>query len=307
MTDNTLSYGSFIPEEFVTTWYNDINEYELLYAKELFARNIFSYRSIGPTNDFDMITYFNSGDDLAQVIAKGATPDPFTARARTTKHEMFCIAAGFVVNERDLIKPDGATMKSKELDIALDRIHGKEDYIAINGDTTISTDLLGILGAARANELGKLTAAASSGVNVANMGAWAGGDDTRDPYEDIVNAIDKMQFTATPYGLVGNRHSLRWLNMLDSERDPFTEKIAPLFGKAPTDRSWMIQSQFCPDGYVYLVPKSPKFGEFVVSEEITIADDYPKMPGGNYWIEIKEWINPAEIHQNTGYVEIQIT
>lgn len=305
MTDTGMHYGSFIPEEFVTTWVNDINEYELLYKQEMFARNIFPYRSVGETIDFDMITYFQATDGLAQVIAKGATPEPFTARARTVKHEMFCIASGFVLNERDLLKPDGATMKSKELDIALDKIHGKEDYIAMNGDTTLG--LLGIVGAAEANANGKITAAASSGDNVANMGAWDGSDTSRDPYEDIVNGLDKLDYTAKAFAVVGNRHSLRWFNVLDSERMTFAEKVGELFGKGKGDRSWMIESQFCADGYVYIVPKSPKFGEFVVSQDIDIVDDYAKQAGGNFWIEVKEWVNPAEIHQNNGYVEIQIT
>lgn len=307
MTDTGMHYGSVIPEEFVTTWVRDINEYELLYKKELFARNIFPYRDIGETNDYDMSTYFQSDDGLAQVIAKGSVPEAFTMRARTQKHEMFCIATGFVLNERDLIKPDGATMKTQDINIAMNKMHGKEDYLAMNGDTSLSANFVGIVGAGRANTNGKITAAASSGVNVGNMGAWAGTDANRDPYEDVLNGIDKLDYTAKPVALVGNRHSLRWLNTLDSERIPFADHVGRLFGKSAGDYSWMVESQFCPDDYVYIVPKDPQFGEFVVSQEIAIDDSYAKQAGGNYWIEIRSWLNPAEIHQVNGYCEIQIS
>lgn len=47
--------------------------------------------------------------------------------------------------------------------------------------------------------------------------------------------------------------------------------------------------------------------EFVASQDITIDDSYPKKEGGNYWIEVKEYVNPCEVHQNEGVVEIQIT
>lgn len=309
MTDNiNMHYGSFIPEEFVTTWVRDISEYELLYDKKMFARTHLPYRDIGESNDYDMSTYFNSDDGLAQVIAKGSVPDAFTVGARTKKHEMFCIADGFVVNSRDLLKPDGATMKTQSVNIAMNKIHGKEDSLAINGDTSLDPNFIGVVGAARANEYGSVTAAASSGVNTGNCGAWDGSDTARDLYEDTVNAIDKMEQGAEPYGMLGNKHSLRWLNVINAVTErPFTEDIAPLFNKGEKDRSWMIQSQYVPDGYVFIIPKDPQAAEFVVSSEIQIKDDYAEMHGGNMWLEIKEFVNPCELHQPAFFAQIQIT
>jgi hypothetical protein len=307
MTDTGMHYGSFIPEEFVTTWVRDINEWELLYKSKLFARSHLPYRDIGEANDYDMGTYFQSDDGLAQVIAKGSVPEPFTVRARTQKHEMFCIATGFVLNERDLAKPDGATMKTQDINVAMAKMHGKEDYLAINGDTSLASNFIGIVGAGRANSYGKITAAASSGVNVGNMGAWAGTDANRDPYEDVLNAVTKLEDNATPYAIVGNKEDMHWLHQTDSERNKFSEKISPLFGKSETDFSWMIINPYTPSGYVYVVTKDPQYMEFVASQDITIDDSYPKKEGGNYWIEVKEYVNPCEVHQNEGVVEIQIT
>jgi hypothetical protein len=159
------------------------------------------------------------------------------------------------------------------------------------------------VGAARANANGKV---AASGGTYNNNGAWAGTDDSRDPYEDINLAMTLTDFTVKPVALVGNRQALSYLNTKDSERHPFWKDVAGLFNKPDTDRSWMVESQYAPDGYVYLIPNDPAVMEFAASQEIDIDDSYGKKPGGNYWIEIKEWVNPAEIYTNQGIVEIAI-
>jgi uncharacterized linocin/CFP29 family protein len=296
MPDMNMHYSSYIPEEFLVAWIREINEYEQQYKNKLFARNYIPNRDVGATVDFDSITYYNSPDRRAQFIAKGAVPEPFTVGTRTKAHPMYQIAEGFMINERDLKKAEGASMKTKEIDIAVKNIHKAEDYTAMNGD---GMDVIGIVGAARANSNGKLTTST-------NMGAWSGSDDTRDPYEDINLAITYMEDAFTPAYLIGNRADLRYLNTKDSERGVFWKQIAELFGKPETDKSWMVENQYCPSGYVYIVPYDPQAAEFIVSEEIDIVDDYAKQPGGNFWIEIKEWINPIEVHQNEAFVEVAI-
>ncbi len=296
MTDINMHYASYIPPEFVTEWVREINQYEQQYKNTLFARNYLPNREVGANIDYDTVTYYNSPDRRGQFISKGSIPEPFTARARTAKHEIYQIMEAFVVNERDLAKPEGASMKTKELDIAVRNLHKAEDYAAINGD---GMDLLGIVGAARANSNGKITTST-------NMGAWSGSDTTRDPFEDINKAMVLMEDSFQPKYMLGNRQSLSYLNNMDSERIMFAEEIAKLFNKGPQDRSWIVESQYVPDGYVYLLPFDPQAAEFIVSEEIDIKDDYAKQPGGNFWVEINEWINPVEVHQNDAFVEIAI-
>ena len=304
MADTNLNYGSFIPEEVVTTWIQEINQYELNYRPEMVARNILPRRDVGTQIDIDAISYYQSTSGRAQIVAKGAAPQPFTVKTKVEKHEMFQFMDGFMVNERDLAKAQGATMKAKEVDIALSQIHAAEDYIVMNGDSDLG--ITGIVGAAHGNTRGKVLAAngTATTTDIPNMGAWDGSGDTRDPYEDIVNAIRMMDWRFTPYAVVADRMTMSYLNMLDSERDPFSTRIAPLFGKSEDDRSWMVESQFTPTGYAYVIPYSPKAAEFVVSSDINIADDYPKQPGGNYYVEIKEWVNPVEIHVENAFCEI---
>ena len=304
MASTDLHYGSFIPQEVVTAWVQTINDYELNYRPELIARNILPYRDVGSQIDIDAITHIQTTSGRAGIVAKGASPDPIQIAAGVEKHEMYQIASGFYINERDLAKTQGPVMKTAEINEVMAKIHATEDYIAINGDSSLG--ITGIVGAAHANTRGKILATAGSptGNDVVNMGAWDSSGDTLDPYEDILNAIKFMDPRFKPWGLVADRATIRNLDKTDSERVPFSDYIGKLFGKAEGDRSWMIESQFTPVGYAYVIPYSPQAAEFVVSEEIDIADDYPKEKGGNYWVEIKEWTCPIEIHSPQAFVEI---
>lgn len=307
MASTDMHYGSFIPQEVITTWVQTINDYELNYRPELIARNILPYRDIGPQYDIDAVTHIQTTSGRAGIVAKGASPDPIQIAAGSEKHDMVQIGAGFYVNERDLNKVQGPVMKTAEINEVMSKIHATEDYTAINGDSSLG--ITGIVGAAHANTRGKVLATAGSptGNDVANMGAWDSSGDTLDPYEDILNATKFMDPRFKPWGIVADRATIMNLHKQDSERVPFSEYIGKLFGKPEGDLSWMIESQFTPAGYAYVIPYSPQAAEFVVSEEIDIADDYPKEKGGNYWIEIKEWVCPIEIHSPQAFVEIDTT
>lgn len=299
MTDR-MHYGSFIPESFVTAWVREINEFEMQYKDTLFARNYLPNRDVGANIDFDTVQYYDTQDRKAQMIAKGSIPEPFTVRGRSATHEMYQFAEAFVINERDLKKPDGAAMKTKELDVAVRNIHKAEDYYAINGD---GVSLLGIVNAARANSNGKV---ANTGGTYNNMGAWDGTDTSRDPYEDINLAITLQEEMFKPMYLLGSRLSLSYLRTMDSERRPFWKDVAGLFGKGEDDSSFMVESEYCPAGYVYVLPYDPQAMEFVISEELDIDEDYPKQLGGNYHILVNEWVNPVEVHVPSSIVEINI-
>jgi len=304
MADTGLNYGSFIPTEVVTAWVQTINDYELNYRPELIARNILPYRDVGTQIDIEAITHVQTTSGRAGIVAKGASPDPISIAAGVEKHEMYQIASGFYINERDLMKTQGPVMKTAEINEVMAKIHATEDYIAINGDSTLG--ITGIVGAAHANTRGKVLATAGSptGNDVVNMGAWDSSSDTLDPYEDILNATKFMDPRFKPWGLVADRATIMNLHKTDSERVPFSQYIGKLFGKSEGDLSWMIESQFTPAGYAYVIPYSPQAAEFVVSQEVDIADDYPKEKGGNYWVEIKEWACPIEMHSPQAFVEI---
>jgi len=307
MADTGLHYGSFIPEEVVTAWITTINDYELNYRPELIARNILPYKDVGPQIDIDAVTHIQTTSGRAGIVAKGASPDPFTIAAGVEKHEMYQISTGFYVNERDLAKTQGPVMKTAEINEAMAKIHATEDYIAINGDSGLG--ITGIVGAAHANTRGKVlpTNGTATSVDVPNAGPWDSSGDTLDPYEDVVNAIKMMDPRFKPWGMIADRATLYNLFKVDSERVPFADYIGSLFGKGENDRSWMIESQFTPTGYAYVIPYSPQAAEFAVSTEIDVADDYPKEKGGNYWVEIKEWCNPIEVHSPNSFVEIDTT
>lgn len=308
MAGTNLNYGSFIPEEVVTSWITVINDYELNYRPELIARNILPYKDVGPQIDIDAVTHIQTTSGRAGIVAKGATPEQFTIAAGVEKHEMYQISTGFYLNERDLNKAQGPVMKTAEINEAMAKIHATEDYIALNGDANLG--VTGIVGAANANTRGRVvdTAATVAGTNdINNAGAWDSSGDTLDPYEDVVNAIKMMDVRFKPWGLVADRQTIYNLFKVDAERVPFADYIGKLFGKPEGDHSWMIESQFTPVGYAYVIPYSPQAAEFAVSTEIDIADDYPKEKGGNYWIEIKEWANPIEMHTPNAFVQIDTT
>lgn len=307
MASTDLHYGSYITEEVVTAWVQTIDDYELNYRPELIARNILPYREVGPQIDIDAITHIQTTSGRAGIVAKGASPDPIQIAAGVEKFEMYQIASGFYINQRDLNKTQGPVMKTAEINEVMAKIHATEDYVAVNGDSTLG--ITGIVGAAHANTRGKVlaTAGSATGNDVVNMGAWDSSGDTLDPYEDILNAIKFMDPRFKPWGLIADRATIRNLDKTDSERVPFSDYIGKLFGKPEGDRSWMIESQFTPAGYAYVIPYSPQAAEFVVSQEIDIADDYPKEKGGNFWIEIGEWVSPIEIHAKESFVEIDTT
>jgi len=47
-----------------------------------------------------------------------------------------------------------------------------------------------------------------------------------------------------------------------------------------------------------------EFMEFVISEDLVVDTGFGKEPGNNYRVELREWVNPVEFHNNEGAVEI---
>jgi len=277
-----------------------------MYRDRLLARNVAPYRHIGADMDKDSITKYDTSTETAKIIAKGAVPDSFTLKAEQVTHDVYCFATGFSINERDLQKPVTSAIKTKEIDVALKRIHMAEDDFFMNGGSASSATGItanGIDAAAALNTNGSITTGT-------NAGAWDGSDPDRDLYSDVLNAVNLMDEEFTPTYLIGKRADLKYLFQMTSavQRQPFYRDIAPLFGKSPDadPYSWIKETSYAPSGYVYVVASDPDAFEFIVSQEIDVDDRYPKQPGGNYWIEIKEWVRPIEIHDENSIVEIAI-
>lgn len=290
-------------QHFVEEWTREIVDYVEKYKDNMTSRNVMPVRNVGADVAIDVVTNYDRTGPGARITAKGAVPKSMGITASDTKHDIYQISTKFKISKKDLAL-DPKT-KNRLIDIAMRDIHRKEDDFVINGDT--NTNVNGIVDAAQANSNGKITAAATSGVNTGNAGAWAGETGT-DIYDDINTALGKMDDEFEPAYLLGKRTDLLHLNRVDSERQPYWKMIGPLFDKKEGDRSWIWNSNWCTAGYVYLIPKDFTAGELVVSENAAIDPLYSGglSPGKNYEFELGEWVVP-EFHNDDAFVEIQIT
>jgi len=288
-----------IPEHFVEEWTREIAAYVEKYSDNMAARKILPVRTVGADTAIDVVvTYDRTNSAGASIVAKGAIPDSIGVKQTTTKHDIFQIATGFNINAKDL-KLDPKS-KNRLIDIAMRDIHRAEDDLAINGNTQLNVN--GIVQAAQANTNGKIVASGATDSDTNNKGKWTGETGT-DIYADIVEAISKMDGDYEPAFLLASRAVMNNLNRMDSERRPYRESVATLFGKKdPKDSSWMFISERVPTGKAYLLPKDFMAAEFIVSENPRPIT-YPMGPGQNFWVEIACWVT-VEIHDNNAFVEI---
>ena len=288
-----ISDDSATLNHFVEMWEREIADYVERYKDNMTSRNVMHVRNVGAEVAIDVVTNYDRTGPDAQITAKGAVPKSMGLSASDTKHDIYQIATGFHISQKDLsLDPK---QKNRLIDIAMRDIHRKEDDITLNGVTALN--LNGIADAAAANANGTVTAA----------GAWSGETGT-DIYDDINSALALMDDEFEPMYLVGKRTDLLYLNRMDSERQPYWKTIAPLFNKPEGDRSWVWNTNHITAGKVYLIPKDFMAGELVVSENATIEPLYNGGlgPGKNFYFEIGEWIVP-EFHNNDAFVEIDIT
>ena len=283
-------------QHFVEAWEREIVDYVEKYKDNMTSRNVLPVRNVGADVAIDVVTNYDRTGPDAQITAKGAVPKSMGLSAEDTKHDIFQIATGFHISQKDLTL-DPAT-KNRLVDIAMRDIHRKEDDMAINGVTNLN--LNGIADAAAANSNGTITAGT-------NAGAWSGETGT-DIYDDINSALALMDDDFEPAYLLGKRTDLLYLNRMDSERQPYWKTIAPLFDKKEGDRSWIWNTNHLATGTVYLIPKDFMAGEMVVSENASITPLYNggMGPGRNFYFELSEWVVP-EFHENDAFVSIVIT
>jgi len=280
----------------VEAWTRRITEYVDRYKDNMTARNILDGRTVGEDVGIDVVESFKDAGVEASIVAKGAVPESIGLDASTVDHNIFQISVGFQVAAKDMKLDPSA--QNRKIDLAMRLIHRKEDDLMLNGATKYN--ITGLVGAAQANENGTITAAT-------NAGKWSGETGT-DIYDDINEGMDLIDGEFDAAFLVGNKSDLKYLNRMDSERNPYRKDIAGLFGKQESDMSWIWKTNHLSTGKVYLVSKDFMAGEFVVSENPAIDPLYGGGlgPGKNYAFELGGWVVP-EFHNNDAFVEIDIT
>lgn len=278
----------------IEIWKKELLNYISRLEDKIISRQILPVRKEPANVIFDNVTHYDRTGAGAQIMAKGSVPKGSRIDATSVQFEIVQILDGFLIHEKD-IKLD-PKLKTRELEIILNNIHRAENILAINGNTLHS--IVGITGAAALNANG-----------VANRTAVWTSPTTAKYYNDLLAACNLMDTDFEPRWLIGNSSDLRQLQHLsDDTKQPIWKQCASLFGKTETDpmRSWMVP---CGDltlaaGKVYLLPHDNKAGEFVVSENPTLRQ-ISQQRGGNYPIEMYEWVTP-EIHNNDAFVELTV-
>jgi len=280
----------------VEEWTRRIKTYVDRYKDNMTARNVMDVRKVGDDIAIDVVESFDDAGTEAAIVAKGSVPETIGMNASSVDHNIFQISVAFQVSKKDM-KLDPLA-QNRKIDLAMRLIHRKEDDVMLNGVTKYN--ITGLVGAAQANDNGTITSST-------NAGAWSGETGT-DIYDDINEGMDLIDGEFDASFLVGNKSDLKYLNRMDSERNPYRKDIAGLFGRKESDMSWIWKTNAITAGKVYLVPKDFMAGEFVVSENPSIDPLYNGGlgPGKNYAFEIGGWVIP-EFHQNSAFVEIDIT
>lgn len=303
-----MNYGSYSPEEARQIWEKRLVKTASVERDKRLARNLTMYRGLPATVDTDTVTtVVGSGGNstiAAKITAKGAVPETTDIKAGEKDFKQYQISLGFYVNGREMMQDP--SVKNAKVDWCYRNIGRLEDYIWVNGDSTIN--LSGMVTQARANPNGKITATGASGADVNNVGAWAGTDSDIDIQKDVLEALSRIgdDYANSPLFLVGRRADLKYIRQLDDLRNSYADQILDLFG-AGSVNDFLRTSSYIPTGYVYIVAKDAEVAEFTVSTEMMVDNDYPREKGDNYWTEVREWINPFQCYDAEGFVEIQIT
>jgi len=300
-----MEYAASIPAHFTESFARDVLNYRKREYDKQIARTLSTIRNVGPTVQKDTITYYEKtgGNDTiaAKITAKGAIPEQVGVKGNEITHSMYQISVGFSLNGRDL-NLDPAQFRRK-VEVATAEVRRREDYIWVNGDA--GTGLTGLVTSARANPNGKVAAygASSSSPDVDSIGNWKHEDDYWDIYTDVLEACDRIGDDFTPKYMCGTRQTIAPIRKMDDLRNRYADQILDLFGAGSTN-DFIRTSKYFPAGYVYVIAQDMEFMEFVISEDLVVDTGFGKEPGNNYRVELREWVNPVEFHNNEGAVEI---
>ncbi len=278
----------------IELWKKELPDYISKLEDKIISRLVLPVRKVGANVMIDNVTHYDRTGAGAQIMAKGSVPKGSRVDATSVPFNIFQIIDGFLIHEKD-IKLD-PKLKSRELEIILNNIQRAENIMAVNGNAL--HNIVGITGAALANTNGTATRTA----------VWSTPASAK-YYDDLLRSINLMDPDFEPRYLIGNSTDLRMLQTLsDDTKQPIWKQCASLFGKTETDpmRSWMVPcgNLTLTAGEVYLVPHDNRAGEFVVSENPALRQ-ISQQRGGNYPIEMHEWVTP-EIHNNQAFVNLTV-
>jgi len=280
-----------IETHFAKSWDKTIMGFVERYKDNMMARQVLPVRDVGASVEIDVVTTYERQNEGAAIVAKGVVPEGSAVTAGHVNHPVYQVLDGFLIHEKD-IKVD-PNAKARDLELVLRHVHRKEDDFCFNGQSSLNVN--GIVNSVpTANKITKST----------NHGAWDGSDTTIDIHADLIGVIGLLSGNYDPAWILGNRTDILYLYSLDSERQPYWKTIAPLFGKSENDdpKTWLKISNHIAAGKVYVGPVDPEAGELVVSEN-PYYRVISMQRGGNYPIEVCEWVTP-EIHDTDAYGEI---
>jgi len=261
---------------------------------KIISRKIFPVRKVGADVMYDVVQRYDRTGEGAQIMAKGAVPKGSGLDATSVTYTIYQLIDGFLLHEKDL-KLD-PKVKTRELEIILNNIHRAENILSIQGNAIHNIDGVATI--------------VPAGNQLNTLGIWDGSGSTKQFYNDILRMRQAMDPDFKPAFLLGNDTTLLYLMQLsDDTKQPIWKQIAALFGKTETDPidSWMIS---CGDltlaaGKVYMLPHDNRAGELIISENPTMRA-LPQQRGGNYPIEMYEWLT-MEFHEPDTYVELDTT
>jgi len=265
----------------------EILKYREKFSDNMVARSIFSIRRAPKNILTDIVQTHERQGRGAVVAASGVIPSGSKTSVKSTAFPVYQILDGFVLTEKDM--QIDSKLKSRNVDLCMRNIHKTEDDLAINGDTTLN--LNGIADVSSNNQITTST----------NHGNWDGSE-SNDIHADFISAIVLMNSEYDPSFVVGNPVDINYLNTLDSERQPYWKTLIDLFPGATKKESFIYKSNRVTAGTVYIGPMDPRAAELVVVENPTVRT-LPIQSGGNYPVELFEWVTP-EIHDSDSMAEI---
>lgn len=289
-----ITNDAAILERMIENWEKELKDYISKLEDKIISRKLLPTRKAGADVMYDIVTRYDRTGAGAQIMAKGAVPKGSGVDATTETHMLYQLLDGFLIHEKDM-KLD-PKLKGRELEIVLNNIHRAENILVCQGSEPHGINgLQGIV----------------PGGNKLNAGdKWdRTGSATTDYYSDMLDCINAVDPDFEPRWIIGNRFDLNQLYWLsDDTKQPVWKQIASLFGKRETDPmdSWMISvgDATLPKGKVYIAPYDPSAAELVISENPTLRA-IPQQRGGNYPIEMYEWLT-TEWHEPDAFVELNV-
>lgn len=305
-----MLYGSgIVPGQFTATFYDYISEWYDVNLDNQMARKCTVVTQVPATTETYEINKIDFASDDVVPKAKKTPGVEMSLGSTTENTPLWRWPDFFVLNEDDLAKDP--MLQRRYVEGCMAKIYRGEDKVWFAGRTV--NNISGVDVQAGLNSNGSVTAAASSGVNTGNIGAWLTTDTNRDIYEDMRVARGKLdskyRTNLKNLYVIGSAASMDAFWQKDPYSDnsePIFKSVGPLFGRTPDDTSWMVTNDQVTAGYVYIVTKNREAAELIQARGVTIDENYPRKPIKNIECHLYQDVGMA-FHDPNAFVEIQIT